>query len=45
MKDVDIGIVTRVGATTGEDILHPQVQLMGKKNKAFDIATEKETFF
>ena len=45
MKDVDVGIITRVGATTRDDGLQLQVQLVGKKKVAFDIATEKDTFF
>ena len=45
MKDVDIGVVTRVGVTTGEDGSRQQVRFTGKKKVAFDIATEKDTFF
>ena len=45
MKDVDVGIVTRVGATTRDDGPRLQVRLAGKKKVAFDIAIEKDTFF
>ena len=45
MKDVDVGIVTRAGATTGYNGPRQQVRLTGKKNVAFDIAIEKDTFF
>ena len=45
MKDVNVGIVTRPVATTGDDGPWQQVRLVDKKNVAFDIATEKDTFF
>ena len=45
MKDVNLGIVTCVGAATGDDGPQIQVRLTGKKKVAFDIATEKYTFF
>ena len=45
MKDVDVGVVTRSSATTGEEGPWQQVRLVGKKKVAFDIATEKDTFF
>ena len=45
MKDVDVGVVTRVSATTREDRPWKQVHLAGKKKVAFDIAMEKDTFF
>ena len=45
MKDVDIGIVTRTGATIGDDGPRQHVQLDGKIKVAFYIATEKYTFF
>ena len=45
MKDADVGIVTRTGATTRDDGPWLQVQLVGKKKVAFYIATEKDTFF
>ena len=45
MKDVNVGIVTHVGAKTGDDGPWLQVWLAGKKKVAFDIATEKDTFF
>ena len=45
MKDVDVGVFTLAGATTGEDGLRQQVRFIGKKKVAFDIATEKDTFF
>ena len=45
MKDVDVGIVTRVGATTGDDGPWHPVRLASKKKVAFDIATKKDTFF
>ena len=44
MKDVDVGIVTRTGTTTGDDGPWLQVRLTGKKKVTFDIATEKDTF-
>ena len=40
-----MGVVTRVGATTGENGPRQQVRFAGKKKVAFDIATEKDTFF
>ena len=45
MKDVDVGIVTGASATTGDDGLWKQVWLAGNKKVAFDIATDKDTFF
>ena len=45
MKDVDVGIVTHADATTGDDGPFQQVQLARKKKVAFDIVTEKDTFF
>ena len=45
MKDVDIGIVTCVGATIGDDGPWFLVQHSGKKKVTFDIVTEKDTFF
>ena len=42
---VDVVVVTCAGATTGEDGPCQQVQFAGKKKVAFDIATEKDTFF
>ena len=45
MKDVDIGVITRAGVTTGEDGPRQQVRFAGKKKVAFYIVTEKDTFF
>ena len=45
MTDVDVGVVTHVGATTREDGQWQQVQLAGKKKVEFDIVMEKDTFF
>ena len=45
MKDVDVGIITHAGATTGNDGSWLQVQLTGKKKVAFDIVIKKDTFF
>ena len=45
MKDVDVGIVTHTGVTTGDDGPWLQVCLACKKNITFDIVTEKYTFF
>ena len=45
MKDVDVGIFTRASVTIGDDGLWQQVRLTGKKKVAFDIVTEKDTFF
>ena len=45
MKDVDVGVVTRAGATTGEDGSCQQVQFARKKKVEFDIVMEKYTFF
>ena len=45
MKDVDVGIITRAGATTGDDGPRLQVRLTGKKKVTFDIAIEKDTIF
>ena len=45
MKDVDVGIVTRAGVTTGNDGPWHQVQITGNKKFTFDIAIEKDTFF
>ena len=45
MKDVNIRVVTHASVTTGEDGPWQQVRLTGKKKVAFDIATEKDTFF
>ena len=42
---VDVSIITRTGETTREDRPLPQVRLVGKRKKTFDITTEKETFF
>ena len=42
---VDVVVVIRAGVTTKEDGPCPQVQITGKKNTAFDIVIEKETFF
>ena len=36
-KDVDEVFVTCGGATTREDIPHPQIRLVGKKKVQFDI--------
>ena len=44
-KDVDVGIVTRGGVTTGGDGTQPQVRLVGKKKAHFDIATKRDTSF
>ena len=44
-EDVDVGIVTRGGETTGKYGPQPQVKLVGKKKEQFDIATKRETFF
>ena len=44
-KDVDVGVFTCVGARTGEDRPWQQVWLTRKKKVAFDIVTEKDTFF
>ena len=45
MKDVNVGIVTRVGATTRDNGPWLQVHLTGKKRVTFDITTKKDTFF
>ena len=45
MQDVDVVVVTRVGATTGEDGPFPQGWLIGKKKVQFDVNREKDTFF
>ena len=45
MKDVDVGIVTCICVTTGDDGPMLQVWLTGNKKVAFDIAIEKDTFF
>ena len=45
MRDVNVGIVTRTGVTTGDDGPWLQVWITGKKKVAFDIAIEKDTFF
>ena len=45
MKDADVGIITRAGATTGDDRSQQPVRLAGKKKVAFHIAIEKDTFF
>ena len=45
MKDVDVGIFTHVGVTTGDDGPWQLVRIVGKKKVAFDVATEKDTFF
>ena len=45
MKDVDVGIVTHAAVTTGDDGPWKQVWLAGKKKVAFDVVTEKDTFF
>ena len=45
MKDVDVRIVTHAGMTTSDDGSRQTVRLAGKKNVAFDIATEKDTSF
>ena len=44
-KDLDVGVVTRAGATTGEDGSCQQVQFARKKKVEFDIVMEKDTFF
>ena len=44
-KDVDVGVVTRANVTTGEDGPHQQVRFTGNKKVAFDIVTDKDTFF
>ena len=44
-KDLDVSIVTRGGATNGENGTQTQVRLAVNKKVAFDIATEKETIF
>ena len=44
-QDVDVAVVTRKGATIGEDSLIPQVRLAGKKKVHFDVTIEKHTFF
>ena len=45
MKDVDVGIVTHAGATTGDDRPRQKIWLAGNKKVAFDIGTDKDTFF
>ena len=45
MKDVNFGVFTHTCVTTGKYGLQQQVQLTGKKKVAFDIVTEKDTFF
>ena len=45
IKDVDVGIVTRAGATNGDDGPWLQVRITSKKKAAFDIVTKKDTFF
>ena len=45
MKDVNVGVVTRISATTREDGPRQQFQFAGKKKVAFDIAMEKDTLF
>ena len=42
--DVDVAVVTRAGATMGEDGPRPQIWLDGQKKEPFDITTEKKTF-
>ena len=45
MKDVNVGVVTRISATTREDGPRQQFQFAGKKKVAFDIAMDKDTLF
>ena len=45
MKDVDVGIISCVGAIIGDDGPWFLVQHSGKKKVTFDIVTEKDTFF
>ena len=45
MKDDHLRIVTRDGTKTGDDGPWKQVQLVGKKKVAFNIATKPNTFF
>ena len=45
IESVDITVLTQIGAKTGEDGLHPEIQLDGQKKAPFDITTKKETFF
>ena len=45
MKDVGVGIVTRTGATTGDDGPWLQVHFDGKNKVTFDIVIDKDTFF
>ena len=45
MRDVNVGIITRACATTGDDGPRVQVRLIDKKKVTFDIVTEKYTFF
>ena len=45
MEDVNVVIVTHVGATIRDDGPRQQVWLTGKKKVAFDIMTKKDTFF
>ena len=45
MKDVNVGIVTHVGATTGDYGPRLQFRVDGKKKVAFYVLTKKDTFF
>ena len=45
MKDVNVGVATHTCVTIGKYGLQQQVQLTGKEKLAFDIVTEKDTFF
>ena len=44
-QDVDVAVVTHAGAMTREDGSYQQDQFARNKKVAFDIMTEKETFF
>ena len=45
MRAVNIGIVTHASEITSDDGMHQQVWPIGKKKLAFEIVTEKDTFF
>ena len=45
IQAINIIVVIRVSATNGEDGPRQQVGFVGNKREAFDIMTEKETFF
>ena len=45
MKDADFGIIIHASKTTSDDGPRQPIWLVGKKKAAFDIATEKDTFF